>query len=155
MNKKFIFALTSIFAILFTSCKSQNTNQDLSAKDIADKIIHEIGKDSMTQIPSEKIENYYDTDTNKIDDFCIYIEASGAFADEIAVFKAKSKDDVKAVEDSITDRIESQKKVFDGYNAKELSKLEDNLVTENGNYVLFVVSDNNDKAKEIFQKAFK
>ncbi|MCX7657899.1 MAG: DUF4358 domain-containing protein, partial [Oscillospiraceae bacterium] len=59
------------------------------------------------------------------------------------------------VEDSITDRIESQKKAFDGYNAKEFSKLEDNLVTENGNYVLFVVSDDNDKAKEIFQKAFK
>ncbi|MCX7658328.1 MAG: DUF4358 domain-containing protein, partial [Oscillospiraceae bacterium] len=95
MNRKIIFTLISIFAVLFTSCKSQSTNQDLSAKDIADKIIHEIGKDSMTEIPSDKIENYYDTDTDKLDDFCIYIEASGAFADEIAVFKAKSKDDVK------------------------------------------------------------
>ncbi len=155
MNKRIIFTITAAFAILLSSCKNQNTNKDLSAKDIASKIIQEIGKDSMTEIPSDKIENYYDTDKSKLDDFCVYIEASGAFADEIAVFKAKNKDAVKAVEDSITDRIESQKKAFEDYNAKELSKLEDNLVTENGNYILFVVSNDKDKAKEIFQKAFK
>ena len=109
----------------------------------------------MNELNGDRIPMYYDINLNKVDDYSVYIEGSGGFADEVAVFKMKDEKDDTYIKDVISKRIEQRKKDFTGYNSWELDKIEKNQVSEEGKYVCFIISDNVDKANNIFEGYFK
>lgn len=155
MFKKIL--ITLIFAVnvsAFTACGSA-ADTTASVKEIADKIVEIYEPDTMSELTDERFSNYYDLDLSYVDSYSVYIEGSGGFADETAVFKAKDENGVEAVQKSISSRIEQRKKDFDGYNPDELQKIENCLLLKKGNYILFVVSDNNTEAETIFSSFFK
>ena len=79
----------------------------------------------------------------------VYVSSSGGTAEEIDCFEAKDADSAKAIADTLTARVESQKKVFENYVPEEMTKLNDPVLVTNGNYVYLCLSNDNDKAKEI------
>lgn len=154
MKKVSVILLMALSMAIFTSCGSKE-NANPIPKAITDNIISEMSTDTMVELTEDRVSSYYDIDLDKLEDYSIYIEGSGGFADEVAVFKAKSTDDIEEIKTSITDRIDNQNKAFDGYNSEELVKIKDNIVLVNDNYILFVISEDNDNAEEIFRNSFK
>ena len=150
--KKIIYLLIMILSILtFSACGKATANP--VAKDVTASIISDFSSDSMTELSADRVNSYYDIDLKKLDDFSIYIEGSGGYADEVAIFKVKDNKDIEDIKASINDRIKNRLKDFDGYNSEELVKIKDNLVLVKGKYILFVISENNDKAKSTFNAA--
>ena len=152
--KKFIYIILIVLSLSYlTACGEKTSNP--SAKELSDSIITIFDTNSMSEITSDRISSYYDIDLTKVIDYSIYIEGSGGSADEVAVFKAKSSNDISSIKASINDRIARRQKDFENYNSEELVKIEDNLVLQKGDYILFVISDNNDKAESIFKEHLK
>lgn len=150
--KKIIYLLIMILSILtFSACGKATANP--VAKDVTASIISDFSSDSMTELSADRVNSYYDIDLKKLEDFSIYIEGSGGYADEVAIFKVKDNKDIEDIKASINDRIKNRLKDFDGYNSEELVKIKDNLVLVKGKYILFVISENNDKAKSTFNAA--
>ena len=60
-----------------------------------------------------------------------------------------------AVKTLINERINDLKVRYEDYKPEEMSKLENAVVIEDGNYLFVVISPDNDKAREIVEAAIK
>ena len=109
----------------------------------------------MAEIGSDRMAGYYDVAADKIDSYSAYICGSGAYPDEIAVFKMKSADDVNAVKSVLEKRVESQSATFKDYTPDEMYKIDGNNVVTSGNYVALIICADNAKAIEDFKAMAK
>lgn len=147
-------ALLMLAAISLSGC-SATMNQPL--KDVNKAIVESkgFGDVTMTELTAENLGDYYDIDQSILKDFSVYIEGSGGFSDETAIFEVNTAADLGAVKTSVETRLTRRKKDFDGYNPEELVKLEGATVTTKGNYLIFLSAEDPAEALEIFNKAFK
>lgn len=123
--------------------------------DITSKIMGDIKFPSMAEIKSDRLSTYYDVDADKIEEFSAYICGSGAYPDEIAVFKMKSADDVNAVKTVLDKRVESQTTTFKDYTPDEMYKIDGKNVIISGNYITLIICSDNAGATATFNSMTK
>ena len=123
--------------------------------DITSKIMGDIKFPSMAEIKSDRLSTYYDVDADKIEAFSAYICGSGAYPDEIAVFKMKSADDVNAVKTVLDKRVESQTTTFKDYTPDEMYKIDGKNVIISGNYIALIICSDNAGATATFNSMTK
>ena len=126
------------------------TNESVDVTAVADKLKDGIEfKDELAELDEAKIEKIIGISADSYTKAKVYVSSSGGTAEEIDCFEAKDADSAKAIADTLTARVESQKKVFENYVPEEMTKLGDPVLVTNGNYVYLCLSNDNDKAKEI------
>lgn len=126
-----------------------------TAAEITAKIQEDVKFPGMAEIGADRMAGYYDVAADKIDSYSAYICGSGAYPDEIAVFKMKSADDVNAVKSVLEKRVESQSATFKDYTPDEMYKIDGNNVVTSGNYVALIICADNAKAIEDFKAMAK
>lgn len=126
-----------------------------TAAEITSKIQEDVKFPGMAEIGADRMAGYYDVAADKIDSYSAYICGSGAYPDEIAVFKMKSADDVNAVKSVLEKRVESQSATFKDYTPDEMYKIDGNNVVTTGNYVALIICADNAKAIEDFKAMAK
>ena len=126
-----------------------------AAAEITAKIQEDVKFPGMAEIGADRMAGYYDVAADKIDSYSAYICGSGAYPDEIAVFKMKSADDVDAVKSVLEKRVESQSATFKDYTPDEMYKIDGNNVVTCGNYVALIICADNAKAIEDFKSMAK
>ncbi|RGH70566.1 DUF4358 domain-containing protein [Ruminococcus sp. AM31-15AC] len=132
----------------FSGSRSDKRGVDVTA--VADKLKDGIEfKDELAELDEAKIEKIIGISADSYTKAKVYVSSSGGTAEEIDCFEAKDADSAKAITDTLTARVESQKKVFENYVPEEMTKLNDPVLVTNGNYVYLCLSNDNDKAKEI------
>lgn len=83
-----------------------------------------------------------------------YYAASAAVAEEILVVKATSKSAASSILKNIEDRRSMQIEDYADYVPKEVPKLESAVVYQNGEYVVFCVSNNNSAIRTVITNQF-
>lgn len=126
-----------------------------TAAEITAKIKQDVKFPGMAEIGADRMAGYYDVAADKIDSYSAYICGSGAYPDEIAVFKMKSADDVNAVKSVLEKRVENQSATFKDYTPDEMYKIDGNNVVTSGNYVALIICADNAKAIEDFKAMAK
>ena len=126
-----------------------------ASAEITAKIQEDVKFPGMAEIGADRMAGYYDVAADKIDSYSAYICGSGAYPDEIAVFKMKSADDVNAVKSVLEKRVESQSATFKDYTPDEMYKIDGNNVVTSGNYVALIICADNAKAIEDFKAMAK
>lgn len=147
-----------IFMIFLTSCKTTDpTNgKNPAPADITSKILNQGGFVELFNISEERLpREYTGVDMSKIQSFSVYVCASNASADELAVFKMKNVSDISKITTTINQRIKDRQDTFENYNVGEKPKLKNYTLKYCGPYVLFVVSNSNQKAEKTFNEFFK
>ena len=137
-----------------SSAVESNVNASAPA-DITSKIMGDIKFPSMAEIKSDRLSTYYDVDADKIEAFSAYICGSGAYPDEIAVFKMKSADDVNAIKTVLDKRVESQTTTFKDYTPDEMYKIDGKNVIISGNYIALIICSDNAGATATFNSMTK
>lgn len=92
-------------------------------------------------------------DPADVTDSAAYIVGSGATPDRFGIIEAKDADAAKRVLDAVNSHIAQQKKVFidEGYTPAEKYKFDDFFAEANGNTVIFAVTADNAKVKELLK----
>lgn len=126
-----------------------------AAAEITAKIQEDVKFPGMAEIGADRMAGYYDVAADKIDSYSAYICGSGAYPDEIAVFKMKSADDVNDVKSVLEKRVESQSATFKDYTPDDVYKIDGNNVVTSGNYVALIICADNAKAIEDFKAMAK
>lgn len=90
----------------------------------------------------------YGISQEDIEEYEAYV-STGATAEEIAVIKAKDEATAESMEEKLTERVEAQKNSFANYIPKEVEKLEEAVVYQEGVYVVLSISNDDEKAEEI------
>lgn len=132
------------------SAAQAQTDENIDVTAVADKLKDGVEfKDEMAELDEAKIEKIIGISADSYVKGKVFVSSSGGTAEEIDCFEAKDADAAKTIADTLTARVESQKKVFENYVPEEMTKLNDPVLVTKGNYVFLCLSNDNDKAKEI------
>ena len=156
--KKNVFALTVIMVIiltLLTGCSSKDTtSKEPSIDEIDQNINDDVDISNMVESDSDKLEKLYDIDIDKVDNFKLYTAKTNIEANELLILKVKNEEDIGDIKEDINDRIESQTNSFKDYLPDEYFLIEKHVLKSNGNYIIFIISEEAEKIESLFDKSF-
>lgn len=155
---KIVLMLSVILAIAGCANKAEDNDSkevNVAVNDIADKIINEIDMGAMGTMQDEMAEASYPFDRSIVSEFVIYHAMMNVHSDEFAVFKVKDKNKISEIESAIENRVEELNKIWETYLPDQHEKVKNYIVEKNGNYVMFAITSDQEKAKEIFNSYMK
>lgn len=156
--KKSLAAILTVVIILaaFAGCGGKDTGTSVEplVNDVASAVVEATAfKDSLSQLEGDAVFNIYNLEESQLEDKAVYV-GTGATAEEVAVFKAKTADDVEKIKAAIQERLEDQTFNFQNYVPGEMTKIENPLIATNGNYVMLVLADDSAAAQQAFDAQF-
>ena len=96
------------------------------------------------------IRRLYGLDQSDYKGAALYYPASNMAADELLLIQLADASQKEAVEDAVQGRLKTQKANFDGYGVEQMGLLSNSLLEEQGNYILFAVSDDTTAVRTAF-----
>lgn len=140
-----IFLIGFIAVMLLSGADSKK-----SAEEIETAITAVADMSGMEKSDDRGIRRNLGLNTSDYDGVVYYKSISTMDVQEILIVKLKSNDQAEAVETAVQSRINSQLKSFNGYGAEQCQLLESSVVKTEGNFVLYVVSQNAAAYKKAF-----
>ncbi len=151
--KRILTFLLSVLLILSVSACSDNSNEvsDASAAEVALAVKEGVTfVDDMFEVSNEVATDFYNLPEG-VTDFKVYMSASGATAEELAVFKCDSKQTSEEVIKACEKRIEDLTEKFEDYIPGEMAKIKDAVIEEKNGFVMFICADSTDSAEKSFK----
>lgn len=158
-NKKFysiVLLIVTLFSLVSCSSGSGGADKDIDIHALCQESMDTGFTADMMQLSENKIPTLYPLlDMDKMAAVEINVESSLAAADEMSVFKVNDKADIKMVEDALTARIDALIQSVLNYNPSQVERIENAIRITKGNYVIFVISDDNDAVQKVIDSYFK
>ena len=139
-----------------TAASSDNEDvKEYTCKDIADRLCNEVSyADTLSEVETKvALARIYKLSEDKISEGAFYTN-SGATAEDIAVVKAASSDDVSDILNAFEERREAQRFACEDYLQAELYKLQEAVVYNDGLYCIYCVCGDSNSAKKIVEELF-
>ncbi len=122
-----------------------------TAADITAAVTAEIEIPSAVEKDMDNIGAFYDVDTATVTDMSVLICGSGAYPDELAVFKFTDAEAAKVGAEAVQKRLDSQTELYTDYTPDEMYKLEDAFVIVKDEWVAMAACSDNARAEEIIE----
>lgn len=166
MKKRILSGIIATMCLLSASCGSKEAETtaqadvaEASAKtitaapsEITEAVLAEITINSALEKGMDDMSIYFaELDTSVLEDVSYYMCASGAYPDEIAVFKFNTAEAAEQNKAAVQTRLDKQISTYETYTPDEFYKLEDAVLTVKGNYIFYFVTENNSRASEIVE----
>ncbi len=152
MKRILIFLLSALLILSVSAC-SDNSNEvsDASATEVALTVKEGVTfVDDMFEVSNEVVPDFYNLPEG-VTDFKVYMSASGATAEELAVFKCDSKKTSDEVIKACEKRTENLTEKFEDYIPEELTKIKSAVIEEKNGFVMFICADSTEPAEEKFK----
>lgn len=120
-----------------------------SAHDLAGELMSEVTfEDTMGEVSTNTALRCYDMESSDVEESVVYM-STGATAEELAVFHAASESSADRLLARLTERRDAQLRTYLEYKPAETDRLEAAVLFGDGEFVVYVVSDDSDKAENI------
>lgn len=156
-----IFAASISAMLMLTGCGGNgeaveanatvNEVAEATANGITNAVMAEIEIPSAMEKTAENLGAYYDIDIATVAEMSVFICGSGAYPDELAVFKFNDEAAAKAGAEAVQSRLDSQIAIYKDYTPAEMYKLDEAVIITEGNWVAFAACADNARAKEIIE----
>lgn len=146
-----VLALIAYVAFLISREGSNDVPVDTIEKNIT-KVIKTKG---MTKGSAQDLKKYYGLNANDYDGMMLYIPNDVMGVDEVLVIKVKDESQTEDVEKAIENRLDTQKKSFEGYGVEQTKLLRSAVTESKGSYTLLAVSKNADSIDAAFRKSIR
>lgn len=143
-----------MLSIVLAGCSASEKVLDMDALS-TDVLSKGSFNDELILLSDKVIGDYYNLSFEGLDEYRVYVSSSSATASEFALFKCSSDAALKSSKAAVKARISDQISNYENYRPDEKFRLENALIETNGNYLMFVVSDDNDTIQKLFNKALK
>lgn len=153
IRKKICLVMAALLCVagLASACGEKAQAKDIDVEKLASDLIQNVKfQDQMTEITPEVFYALYQIDKSEVAEAAVYT-STGATAEEVAVIKAASSEDVDDVKQAVLNRVEFQKSEFKDYVPAELDKLANPVIQATGNYVILCISNDNTKAEDVIR----
>ena len=153
MKKKIAAMMFLIMLGTLAGCsKEKKEDRVIDVHTMAQSLLNDITyEDQLTKVEGNMFQMIYGISQEDIEEYEAYV-STGATAEEIAVIKAKDEATAESMEEKLTERVEAQKNSFANYIPKEVEKLEEAVVYQEGVYVVLSISNDDEKAEEIISE---
>ena len=151
--KRFVSAAAAILLglSLLTGC-SQNSGKTITAAtdEVAQSLQESLSFEyELSKLSDDAANRLYSLDGNILEEQAVYVGVGGALADEVSVWRVKDEKDAATVKEAAEKRVENQEASFENYVPEEMPKLENAVITVDGDTIILCVSSDSDKAKEV------
>lgn len=154
--KKIIRLAASVLAVLslalcFSACQKE-TNVTIDIEKLAEDLSKVKYVDDMVKLDDAVVEASYalTSDAKK----AVVYGASGATPEEIIIAEYESANAARDAMSKYSDRVAAQKKTFDTYNAEYRPLLNQMILQQNGQFIIYCVSSDYDAAVKIVDSYF-
>lgn len=160
--KKRLLALTlSTMMILgLTACGAQDDDKkpedvNISVDTMVEDLERELEFGAMMKLDGETLKQVYELDEALFEEYNANIPMMNIQTNEYSVFKLKDEGDVNKVKEALVTRAETVQKTFETYLEDQYENAKNFYLDSNGKYVIFVIHEDVDKAKTLFENYFK
>ncbi len=101
------------------------------------------------------LKNLYYINRNDIEDFVSYAPKSNMDVEEILVLKIKEGTDISEIKSKVSKRLQKQGESFKNYRPEKYNIIENAVLEEEGQYLIFIVSENVSSIHKIIKDNFK
>ena len=146
--------MAAVLLLLLAGCSGKDKKPEPSISEISSALLSsDVFSEPLETVDSSVGIAVFELNSDDIESAEFYM-SSGATAEELAVFKLKSSDSVKALTDALGKRIKMQSDSFASYKPSEVPKLEKAEIRTSGSTVAYCVSENSEAAAKLLDKYF-
>lgn len=154
MIKKMItlFAVCFFAISIFTGCNrgEAEVESEVAVSDIMQKLTEEFELPMMGTIEGEELESMFYLQEDLLAQYAILASMTIVHADNLAIVKANSEDDVAAIKEALEKRQADVIQSFEGYLPEPLAVAQNARIVESGRYVALLMVEDVDRAEDIF-----
>lgn len=144
-----VIAIFAILIIMTIVRKNHNNNIQINIKDLAQRIVKSSSfDDSLEKVDSELTINKYGFLPELIEEIVSY-QGSGASSEEVVILKVKDLNDVNNERKIIEDNLKEKRDAYASYMPEEVSKIDNRILIEKGNYLILCISKDYDTVNKI------
>ena len=144
----------ALVLVLLISMGAKDKTSSAAPEDVAKAVTEVLDMTNLQEGDNQMIKRLYGLQPADFEGCLLYYPLTNMDAEELLVVKLKSTDQQQAVREAIEKRLETQKNSFDGYGVGQYDLLTNHCQVEvRGNYILFVVSPDDVKARQAFLDA--
>lgn len=148
--------ILSLAVLTLAACGQKPPEKELDIAAFAQQAVKAVDfGDEVVLLSENTTKDFYDLQFEGLEQFVVYTSGTRATASEVAVFKVTDKDAMSKAKEAVNARLDDQKESYENYRPDEMPKLNNALVKEEGNYLLFAVSPNNDAIAKLFADSLK
>lgn len=141
--------------LLLSACGTESAPaKEPAPSEITSAIMAEIEIPSAVEKDKDSVGAYYDVDMEQTEALSVYICGSGAYPDELSVFKMSSPEQAQSAAEAVQKRLDSQIELYRDYTPNEMYKLDGAEVTVKDSYVMLFVCSDDQRAREIAENLF-
>ncbi len=141
--KKIIAAIAALTLMMSLAGCGQ---KEVDATKVATELLNNASfAETLTEVNEQVTKKRLDLDDDEVI-MCAAFKGTSAVVDEIIVIKTT---DTKDVEEKLYEYVDSQTEQYENYRPSEVPKLEDSLITVEGDTVIYCASEDSVKAMEI------
>lgn len=107
----------------------------------------------MKQADRQELKRFYGLNADDYENVCFYYTNETMGVEELLLVKVKQEEQMDTIEKAVSERIQTQKKSFDGYGEEQMELLSKAVTKRKGDLYLFVVSDKAQQVQSAFLKA--
>lgn len=149
---RWLCAALIIAVILGHGLKNRVSGADFNA--VKDAVVPTVLSDRMQEADAQLIKRLYGVNPADYEGCALFAPVSNMDAEELLLVKLSDLSQRDALTAAVEQRLQTQKNAFDGYGAAQFALLNDHAAVEvRGNYILFVVSENEAAARAAFTAA--
>ena len=152
-----LLMLTIIGGVLLAACSNDEpavVEPTLTANEMVDEMLAKVEQPMMMEVTGEQVQEIYNIDPEKLEDYAIRIPMMNVKTNEIAILKVKDVADVPAVEEAVKQRAATVQQQFETYLPDQYENAKNYKLVTKGNYVLFVISDQADELVAEYDRFF-
>ena len=111
--------------------------------------------DSINIGDEKTLKNLYYINMNSIEDFISYAPKSNMDVEEILILKLKNGASMDEIKTKVNTRLEKQSESFKNYNPEKYEIIENAILEEEGQYLIFIISENSSSIYKLIKDNFK
>ncbi len=150
-----IAACLAAVALLFAGCgKKEAKTLDAGAfvKQVMETVSYD---DDMVELSENVLPDYYDLAFDGFVSAVVYVSGSGATSNELAVIEVEDSNALSDAKEAVDKRRADLTANYQDYIPAEMARIEKAIVVEEGNYLLFSISESNESIEKLFRDSLK
>lgn len=148
---KYLMVLLLVVYVIFLIVREGDSS--VSVDTIEQNILKSAEMTGTTKASMQELKKYYGLNAKDYEGICLYIPDDVMSVTEILVVKVKDKSQVESVELAMEERLETQKKNFEGYGVTQTKLISSAILESKGYYVLLAVSEEADQIEAAFKES--
>ncbi|MCI6018746.1 MAG: DUF4358 domain-containing protein [Clostridiales bacterium] len=144
-------AMVAVLLVFMIYLQMGAKESDAAIGDVAGAVVNTLDTSTMEESANRKFKKFYGLNAGDYEGVVLYAPISNMDAEELLIVKLKNSSQAETVRAAIEKRLETQKSSFEGYGIEQYDLLENHILDIRGNYILYVVHSDANKALQAFR----